>query len=73
MTLVKVALQHAVTAAEDGQDRANIYRQVGHRQIRVKDRKRQIYLSIVQVVDLSDLILDGYSGQLGSLAHSRDR
>ena len=76
MTLVKVALQHAVTAAEDGQDRANINRQVGHRQIsliRVKDRKRQIYLSIVQVVDLSDLILDGYSGQLGSLAHSRDR
>jgi len=52
MTLVKVALQHAVTAAEDGQDRANIYR---------------------QVVDLSDLILDGYSGQLGSLSHSRDR
>ena len=32
MTLVKVALQHAVTAAEDGQDRANIYRQVGNRQ-----------------------------------------
>jgi len=52
MTLVKLTLQHGVTAAEDGQERASMYR---------------------QVVDLSDLILDGYSGQLGSLSHSKDR
>merc|ERR1719369_368722 len=49
MQLVKLSLLHGVTAAEDGQDRAAIYR---------------------QVVEIADLVLDGYNGQLGSLANS---
>jgi len=47
MTLVKASLQHGISAADDSQDRAAIYR---------------------QVVELSDLLLDGYSGQLASLS-----